>query len=344
MSNLKTLAVAVVVAVAAVGVWAQPQSATYHLVGTIPIGGAGGWDYLTADAGAHRLYVSHADRVVVVDTEKNAIVGEIPGTAGVHGIAIATALGRGYTSNGRADTVTVFDLKTLAVLGTIAVTGKNPDCIVFEPVSGRVFTFNGHSGNATAIDAAEGKVVGTLALDGKPEFAVADGRGKVFVNIEDKSEVVEFDARALKIEKRWSLAPGEEPSGLAIDREHRRLFSGCHNRLMVISDADQGRVIATAPIGSGVDGVAFDPERSLAFSSNGEGTLSVIREESPEKFAHLGDVPTKRGARTIGLDAVTHRVYTATATFGPPPPASAEHPHPRPSIVTGTFEVLVLGP
>jgi DNA-binding beta-propeller fold protein YncE len=280
----------------------------------------------------------------VVDTEKNTIVGEIPDTPGVHGVALAPELGRGFTSNGRANTVTVFDLKTLAVLGNVEVTGENPDAILFEPVSRRVFTFNGRSDNATAIDAARTKVVGTLALGGRPEFAVADGKGRVFVNLEDKSAIVEFDARTLKIEARWPLAPGEEPSGLAIDREHRRLFSGCRNNLMVIIDADSGHVLATPSIGSGVDGVAFDPGTSMAFSSNGEGTLSIVREESPDKFALVGDVRTRRGARTIALDESTHRIYTATAQFGPPPSPTAEHTHPRPSIVPGTFEVLVLAP
>jgi YVTN family beta-propeller protein len=310
--------------------------------GSITIGGEGGWDYLTADAAAHRLYVSHATRVLVVDTARNAVVGEIPDTPGVHGIALAPELGRGFTSNGRAATVTVFDLKTLKVIATVKVTGENPDAIAYEPVSRRVFTFNGRSDSATAIDAATARVVGTLPLEGKPEFAVADGAGRMYVNIEDKSAIVAFDARTLKIEGRWPLAPCEEPTGLAMDRAHRRLFAGCHNELMAVVDADGGRVITTLPIGRGVDGAAFDPGTGLAFSSNGEGTLTVVREDAPEKFTLLGNVPTKRGARTLALDDATHRIYLSTAQFGPPPSPTAENPRARPPILPGTFEVLVL--
>lgn len=321
---------------------AQGGPATYNLVRTIPLGGEGGWDYLTVDAAAHRLYVSHATRVQVVDTVKGVVVGEIPNTEGVHGIAIAPELGRGYTSNGRANTVTVFDLKTLAVITTVKVSGDNPDAITYEPTSGRVFTFNGRSANATAIDAATGQIVGTLPLAGKPEFAVADGRGKVYVNIEDKSLLVAFDARTLTITGQWPLAPCQEPSGLAIDREHRRLFSVGGNKLMAVVDADNGRVITTIPIGAGVDGAAFDPAAGLAVSSNGEGTVTVVREDSPERFTVVGTVQTKRGARTIALDEATHRLYLPTAQFGPPPSPTADRPHPRPSILPGTFEILVL--
>ena len=328
-------------AAAAVAV-AQPAPGGYHLARTIALGGEGGWDYITADPVAHRLYVSHGTRVLVVDTERNVVVGEIPDTQGVHGIALAPALGKGFTSNGRAGTVTVFDLKTLAAAGTIKVTGENPDAIAFEPVSGRVFTFNGRSANATAIDAASGQVVGTLPLGGKPEFAVADGKGRIYVNIEDKSELVTFDARTLKLEGRWPLAPCEEPSGLAMDREHRRLFSVCGNKLMAVVNADDGHIITTLPIGGGVDGVTFDPGTALAFSSNGEGTVTVVHEDSPEKFTVVGNVQTKRGARTIALDEATHRIYLPTAEFGPPPSPTPERPRPRPSILPGTFEVLVL--
>jgi DNA-binding beta-propeller fold protein YncE len=326
----------------ALGAAAQAAPGGYHMSGAIHIGGEGGWDYLIADPVAHRLYVSHGTRVQVVDTTTNAMVGEIPDTPGVHGIAVAPELGRGFTSNGRASTVTVFDLKSLAVIATVKVTGENPDAIAYDPVSRRVFTFNGRGHNATAIDATTAKVVGTLALDGKPEAAVADGKGRMYVNVEDKSEVVAFDARTLKVEGRWPLAPCEEPSGLAIDCAHRRLFAGCHNEVMAVMDAESGHVLTTLPIGRGVDGAAFDPETGLAFTSNGEGTLTVVREDSPEKFTLLGNVPTKRGARTMALDEATHRIYLSTAQFGPPPSPTAEHPHPRPSILPGTFEVLIV--
>jgi DNA-binding beta-propeller fold protein YncE len=323
---------------------AQPAPAGYHVARTIALGGEGFWDYVSADPAAHRLYVSHGTRVQVVDTASGAVVGEIPDTPGVHGVAIAPELGRGFTSNGRAGTVTVFDLKTLAPLATVATTGENPDAILYEPASRRVFTFNGRGRNATAIDAAGARVVGTLPLGGKPEFATTDGKGRVWVNIEDTSEIVAFEAATLKVMGRWPLAPCEEPSGLALDREHRRLFTVCRNRLMAVLDADSGRVLATVPTGSGTDGAAFDPATGLAFASNGEGTLTVVHEDSPAKFTLVGNVPTKRGARTIALDEATHRIYLPTAQFGPAPAATAEHPHPRPSIVPGTFEVLVLEP
>ncbi len=329
---------------AALAAWAQPMPAGYRVLGSIRVGGEGGWDYLVADGRAHRLYVSHATRVVVLDTDSGTIVGEVPDTPGVHGIALAPDLGRGFTSNGRAGTVTVFDLESLKVLATVATTGENPDAIAYEPMSRRVFTFNGRSRNATAIDAATARVVGTLALGGKPEFAVADGRGCVFVNLEDRSAIVRLDATALKVEDSWQLTPCEGPTGLAIDREHRRLFAGCRNGRMAVVDADSGRVMTTLPIGSGVDATAFDPRTSLAFSSNGDGTLTVVHEDTPEKFTLLGNVPTKRGARTMALDERTHRIYLSTAEFGPPASPTAGNPRPRPPVLPGTLEVLVVGP
>jgi DNA-binding beta-propeller fold protein YncE len=269
-------------------------------------------------------------------------VGAIPDTPGVHGIALAPELGRGFTSNGRAGTVTVFDLKTLAVITTVKVTGDKPDAITYEPTSRRIFTFNGDSANATAIDAATAEVVGTIPLGGKPEFAVADGKGRMYVNLEDTATLVAFDARTLEVKGRWPLAPCETPTGLGIDREHRRLFVGCRSKVMAVVDGDSGRVIATLPIDGGVDGVAFDPATALAFASNGEGTLTVIHEDSPEKFTLVGNVPTKRGAKTLALDGATHRIYLSTAQFGPPPSPTAENPKPRPSVLPGTFEILVL--
>ncbi len=317
------------------------QSA-YHVVGRIPLAGEGGWDYLTVDPAARRLYVSRGTHVAVVDLGRDSVIGDIPNTAGVHGIALAAELGRGFTSNGRDSTVTIFDLKTLATLSTVAVTGRNPDAIAYDPVSQRVFTFNGGTGNATAVDPRTGTVVGTIALGGKPEFAVPDGRGRIYVNIEDKSEIVAFDTRTLAVQVRWPLAPCEEPSGLAIDRQHRRLFSVCSNRLMAVLDADQGRVLATLPIGAGVDGAAFDSTTQLAFSSNGEGTLTVVHEESPATFRVVESDSTQRGARTIALDPTTHRLYLTTAQFGPPPAPTPDRPRPRPSIIPGSVVVLVL--
>ena len=342
MTDRTRLAVTLLALLVPLAVAAQPGPAGFHVARTIAVGGDGGWDYPTVDPGARRLYLSHATVVSVVDLEAGALVGQIPDTQGVHGIALVAGLGRGYASNGRANTVTVFDLRTLAVLATVKVTGENPDAICYDPSTRRVFTFNGRSANATAIDAATNQVVGTLALPGKPEFAVSDGKGRMFVNIEDKSLIVAFDPKALAITAQWPIAPCEEPSGLALDREHRRLFAVGGNERMAVVDADSGKLVATVPIGKGPDGVAFDPASGLAFSANGEGTLTVVHEDSPEKFTVLATVPTRRGARTITLDETTHRLYLPTAEFGPPPSPTAERPHPRPSVVPGSFVVLVV--
>ncbi len=313
----------------------------YRIVKRVEVGGEGGWDYLVVDAAARRLYVSHATRVVVLDADSYAPLGEIPDTPGVHGIALAPELGRGFVSNGRGGTATIFDLKTLKTLGEVK-TGANPDAILYEPVTQRVFTFNGSSHDATVIEAATGTVRATLALGGKPEFAVTDGRGQVFVNLEDRAEILTLDARGLTLGARWPLAPCEAPTGLALDGLHRRLFAGCGNRLAAVVDADSGRLVTTLPIGGGVDGLAFDPERALAFSSNGEGTLSVIREESPDRYRVVENAATQAGARTIALDPQTHRLFLPTAQLGPAPPATPENPRRRPPIVPGSFVVLVV--
>jgi YVTN family beta-propeller protein len=313
----------------------------YHVLKTYKLGGEGGWDYVFLDSGARRVYLSRSTHVMVVDADTGAIVGDIPDTPGVHGVAVATDLLKGFTSNGRDASVTVFDTKTLKTISKIKV-GQNPDAILFDPSSGRVFTFNGTSKDATAIDAKTETVVGTIPLGGKPETGVVDEHGHVFVNIEDKSEIVEFDARKLTVLNRWSLAPCEEPSGLAIDRKHRRLFAGCSNKLMAVVNADTGKVVTTLPIGSGVDANGFDPSTDLAFASNGEGTLTVVHEDSPEKFTVVENAPTQRGARTMALDTKTHRVYLVSAEFGPPPPATPERPRPRPSVVPGSFTLIVM--
>jgi DNA-binding beta-propeller fold protein YncE len=308
----------------------------------LEIGGDGGWDYLTMDSDGRRLYVSRATRVIVIDVDSGTVAGEIAGTNGVHGIAIASDLGRGFTSNGRDNTATIFDLKTLKKIGDVS-TGKNPDAIIYDDASHRVFTFNGGSSDTTAIDAAKGEVAGTIALGGKPEFAAADGKGMVYVNIEDKSEVVAIDSKALTVKARWPLAPGEEPSGMSMDRKTRRLFVGCGNKKMIVMNADNGKVVADLPIGQGVDATAFDPSAKLAYSSNGEGTLTVVREDSPDKFTVLENATTQRGARTMAVDSKTHNVYLATAQFGPPPAPTAERPRPRPAMIPGSFVILVLG-
>jgi DNA-binding beta-propeller fold protein YncE len=323
---------------------APAPAAGYHVVNTYKLGGEGRWDYLIVDSEARRVYISRSTHVMVMDADNGKLLGDIPDTDGVHGVALVPELKRGFTSDGRSSEVTIFDLKTLKTLGSVKVTGQNPDAIVYDPASKRVFTFNARSGNSTAIDAATGTVAGTIDLGGRPEFAVADGRGHIYNNLEDKSEQVAIDTQTLKVTNRWSLAPCESPSGLAIDREHRRLFAGCHNGLMAITDPDAGKVVATVPIGEGVDGNRFDPVTQLAFSSNGgSGTLTVVHEDAPDKYTVLGDVPTERGARTMALDLKTHHVFVVTASFGPPPAeATPDNPRRRPSMVPDSFHVIEL--
>lgn len=313
----------------------------YHLLETFNLG-EGGWDYLTFDGDHHRLFISRATRVLVVDSNSGKFLGQIPDTPGVHGIALAPELNRGFVSNGKEGTVSIFDFTTLKVLSKVKV-GDNPDAILYEPTTKRVFTFNGHSHDSTVFDGEKASVVKTIPLGGKPEFAVNDGKGEIFVNIEDTSEIAVLDASTLVVKARWPLAPCHEPSGLAIDRKSRRLFSGCENRMMAIVNADNGKVLATPAIGDGVDGDAFDPDTGLAFASCGEGILTVVHEETPDKFSILENVSTQKGARTMTIDPKTHRIFLVTAKFGPPPPATLEQPHPRPAILPDSFVVLVLG-
>ncbi|HEX6824650.1 MAG TPA: YncE family protein [Candidatus Sulfotelmatobacter sp.] len=314
----------------------------YHVVKTYKVGGDGGWDYLTVDASARRFYISRGTHVIVLDADSGNKVGDIPDTPGVHGIALAPELGKGFVSNGREGTVTVFDIKTLAPIGSKIKVGENPDAILYEPATKRVFTFNGRSHDSTAIDAASGKVLGTIKLDGKPEFAASDAKGEVFVNIEDKSELTVIDPNKPEVKAKWPLAPCTEPSGLAMDRKNRRLFVGCDNKMMAVVDADSGKVLATPAIGEGVDATAYDDVTGLAFASCGEGVLTVVKEDSPQKFSVVENVKTEPGARTMALDTKTHNVLTVTAKFGPPPAATADNPHPRRTILPDTFEVLVL--
>jgi len=315
----------------------------YRVVTTYKVGGDGGWDYLTADSDARRVYISRGTHVMVIDADSGKSVGDIGDTPGVHGIALAADLGRGFTSNGREGTVSIFDLKTLAASSKVKV-GDNPDAILYDPATKRVFTFNGRSQDSTAIDGASGKVLGTIKLDGKPEFAASDAKGEIFVNIEDKSELVAIDPNKLEVKAKWPLAPCEEPSGLSIDRKNRRLFVGCGNKMMAVVDADSGKVLATPVIGDGVDATTFDAETGLAFASCGaDGVLTVVKEESPDKFIVAENVTTQKGARTLALDAKTHNVFVVTAQFGERPPATADNPRPRPAIVPDSFVALVVG-
>jgi DNA-binding beta-propeller fold protein YncE len=326
----------------AIAISAMAADSGYHLISTYKLGGEGGWDYLTMDSAARRLYISRATHVIVLDADSGKPVGDIPDTPGVHGIALAPDLGRGFVSAGREGTVVVFDMKTLKTISKVKA-GENPDAILYDPSSRRVFAFNGHSHDATAIDAASGTVVGTISLEGKPEFAATDAKGMIFVNIEDKSQIDAIDPNKLEVKARWPLAPCEEPSGLAIDADHHRLFAGCNNKMMAVVDADTGKVLATPPIGDGVDANGFDPGTGLAFASCGEGVLTVVKEESPSHFSVAETVKTQPGARTMALDLKTHNVYLVTANFGPPPTPTAENPHPRRSILPDSFVVLVFG-
>jgi DNA-binding beta-propeller fold protein YncE len=313
----------------------------YHLLKTYKLGGEGGWDYLTFDSSTRYLYISHGTHVAVIDVDTGKAVGDIADTPGVHGIALAPELGRGFTSNGREGTVSIFDLKTFKTLSKVKV-GENPDAILYDPASKRVFTFNGRSSDSTAIDAAKGTVVGTIKLEGKPEFAVSDAKGELFVNLEDKNQLDALDANKLEVKARWPLSPCQSPSGLSLDQENRRLFSGCE-KLMAIVDADSGKVVSTLPICDGVDATAYDDETKLAFASCRDGKLTVIREESPDKFSVVENATTQEGARTMALDPKTHQVYTVTAKFGPRPAPTEQNPHPRPAITPDSFVVLVMG-
>jgi YVTN family beta-propeller protein len=317
---------------------ALADSPAYSLADHWPIGGDGGWDYLTVDSAQRVLYVARATHVVVVDLGSGKDIGDIPDTAGVHGIALAPELNRGFISCGRANVVKVFDLHSHAVLASIA-TGDGPDAILYEPVTQRVFVFNGRGHSATVIDAHSNAVVATIPLGGKPEEGRADGAGAVFANIEDKAELVRFDAHAASLTARWSLPRCEEPSGFELDPVHRRGFSTCGNALLAVTDLDSGKSVASVPIGKGVDGCAFDPATQTIFSSNGEGSLSVVREVTPDRYTVVQTLTTERGARTLALDRQTHRLYLPTAQFGPPASAGADA---RPTILPGTFEILVV--
>ena len=332
---------AIATLVASPAVTAQTAAPGYHVVKKIPAGGEGGWDYVTVDPDGNRLFLSRSTHAMVIDLGRGTVIGDIPNTPGIHGVALAPELNRGFTSNGRDSSVTIFDYKTLAPIAVVKIPARNPDAILYDPATKRVFTFNGGTSNATAIDAATGTVVGTVDLGGRPEAGVADG-GRVYVNLEDKSQIAVFDPKTLTVLAKWPLAPCEEPSGLAIDRVHQRLFSGCGNKTMAIVDMKTGKVVASPAVGDGVDGAGFDPGTQSAFTSNGEGTITVVHEDTPDKYTVLGTVPTQRGARTMDVNQKTHRLYTVTADFGPAPAPTADRPRPRPPMIPGSFVVLEL--
>ena len=305
---------------------------SYRVTHSYTLGGDGGWDYVALDTAGHRLFIARSTRVMVVDPETGKLLAELPGLHRAHGVAFAYAAGHGFVTSGGDSAVVMFDLRSLQVLGQ-AKTGANADAILFDPASGHVFAFNAGAGTASVIDVVTGRSIGTVELGGAPEFGVSTGDGRLYVNLVDSGAVAEIDPVAMKVTRRWSLGECRSPTGLAIDQAHHRLFSGCRNQMMAISDAVAGKVIATVPIGRGVDACRFDPATQLAFASNGGGTLTVVHEDGPDQFRVVDSVPTRYGARTMELDERTHRVYTVTADFGPPPERA---------LVAGTFALLVL--
>ncbi len=340
---LGSLALLTAVMGGASAVTAQAPSAApgsgYHLEATWKPGGEGGWDYATVDSSTHRLYVTRTDRVQVIDTENGQTVGEVPGLEGGHGTALVPDENRGFATSGKSGTVVVFDLKTLKAVGEPIKVGQKPDAIVYDPASKHVFAFNGESDDASVIDAATAKVIATIPLGGEPEFAGSDGKGTLFVNLEDKSETLAIDVRTNTVTHRWPLAPGESPSGLAVDSTKGCVFAGCHNKQMVVLDAASGKVLAMPAIGQGVDACAFDPGTSFAFASCGDGTLTVVKEENGS-FPVVEKIATRKGARTMALDPATHAVYLPTAEFEPTPTPAPGQGRVRPKMVPGSFIVL----
>jgi DNA-binding beta-propeller fold protein YncE len=330
--------------IAGSGAFGQTSKSEYNILNKIHLPGDGGWDYLSVDEVAGRLFVSHGTVVQVVDFKTGQLSGTVNETPGVHGIALAHDLNKAFISVGRNASVKVIDLKTLVLITDVKVTGENPDAIMYDQFSKKVFVFNGRTSNATVIDATTNAVAGTIALEGKPEFPVSDGKGKVYVNIEDKSLISVIDVKTLKVEKSWPIAPGEEASGLALDYETHRLFAVCGNKLMVVVDATDGHIVANLPIGDGCDGVKFDPGMKRAYSSNGDGTMTVVQEVDKDNFKVIENIPTATGARTLALDTRTHHIYTPTAEFNPAPSATADNPRPRRSPKPDSFYILDIAP
>ena len=341
-TNWAALIVFCTVAFATFAATPAPQGSGYKLLKKVMPGGEGAWDYLSADPSTHRLYISRGTHIQVLDAD-GALVGDIPNLQGTHGAQIVPELGRGYSSNGRSNSVTIFDLKTLAVINEVKLpAAQGPDGFMYDPATKSVFVFNARSQDATAVNAMTGEVLGTVLLGGKPEAANADGAGHVWVNIEDKAQLVEFDSKTFKVLNTWPLATCEEPTGMAIDTAHKRLFIGCHSKVMLVADY-AGKVVASVPIGQGVDATTFDPATGFVFISCGDGTITVAHEDSPDKYTVVDTVATQRGARTMGLDTGNHHIFTVTSDFGPAPAATPENPNPRPVQVPGTFTVMIYG-
>jgi DNA-binding beta-propeller fold protein YncE len=341
-TNWAALLVLCTVALATIAAAPAPQGSGYHLLKKVVLGGDGGWDYLSADPMSHRLFISRGTHIVVVDMD-GAVVGDVPNVQGTHGAQLVPEIGRGFSSNGRSNSVTIFDLKTLAPINEVKLPAADgPDGFMYDPASKSVFVFNAKSKDATAVNAKTGEVAGTVPLGGKPEAATADGAGHAWVNIEDKAQLVEFDTKEFKVLNTSPLATCEEPTGMAIDTAHKRLFIGCHSKVMLVADYS-GKVVASLPIGQGVDAASFDPATQFAFASCGDGTITIAHEDSPDKYTVVETISTQRGARTMALDTANHRVFTVTADFNPPPAATPDNPNPRPVPVSGTFTLLVYG-
>ena len=324
---------------------AQPAPAqspvTYQVTNTYSLGGDGGWDYVVPDPASHRIYIGRSNRVMVMDERNGKLLGEVTGINGAHGTAIAPKSGYGFATSGNDSSVVMFDLKTFKTLGRIPA-AEDADAVIFDPVSNRVFTFNGDAHSSTVIDARNGKLITNIALGGKPEYGVSAGDGKVYANLTDVSEVVEIDARKLTVTKRWSTAPCKNPVSMAIDTKNHRLFSGCRSGVMAVSDYKAGKIVATLPIGAGVDGAGYDPVTHDAFASNADGTLTVIHQNGRDNYHVLETVQTSPGSRNMGLDPVSHRIYLAAAKFGPRPDSSASNPRRRPPMIPGSFGVMVV--
>ena len=322
---------------------AAPPDSGYHLVKKVLLAGEGGWDYFAVDPATHRIFIPRGSHTMVLDPSGN-VVGDIQNMTGAHGIDFAPDLKRGFTSNGGSHSATIFDPATLAILQEVKIPDRNPDAILYDPASQRVFTFNGGGGNdTTAIDAKTGKLLGSVPLGGKPETAQADGNGHIYVNVEDKNQIVAFDSKTLKVLNTWSIAPCDEPAGLAIDTAHQRLFAGCHNKMMTVVDYTTGKVVATIPIGQGVDANRYDPGTGLVFASCGDGTITVAHQDSPDKYTVVQTIATQRGARTMTIDPSNHNVYTVSAELGPPLKPTPENPHPPPypTVKSSTFTFFI---
>jgi YVTN family beta-propeller protein len=343
MKNLRIYSGMVFVLFASLILNGQNTNSEYRIIKKFNLPGDGGWDYLSVDEPGSRLFVSHGTMVQVINLKTGQLAGTVDDTPGVHGIAIAGDLNKAFISEGRSNAVKIINLKTLALIADVNITGENPDAIMYDQFSKKVFVFNGRSSNATVLDATTNKVISTIQLEGKPEFPVSDGKGKIYVNIEDKSMISKINASTLMVEESWPIAPGEEPSGLALDKATSRLFSVCSNKMMVVVDATDGSIVTTLPIGGGCDGVKFDPGLKRIYSSNGEGTMTVVQEDNKDSYRVIENVTTVPGARTMAVDTQTHHLYLSSAEYNAAPEPTSDNPRPRRSVKPGSFAVLDIG-